>query len=137
MTLTKTLAAAALLLAGGLATAAAQARDVDLQWSITIGSPGYDRSAPVVVAAPRIYGPAPIYSPAPVWGQRVVVLPEPVRTVGYSEHHHHPHWRPSRRDADGDGIPNRYDRVYNPRWDRDGDGVPNRRDAYPQRPGRY
>jgi len=31
---------------------------------------------------------------------------------------------------DGDGMPNRYDRVYNPRWDRDGDGVPNRYDRH-------
>ena len=31
-------------------------------------------------------------------------------------------------DRDHDGIPNRFDRVYNPRWDRDGDGIPNRRD---------
>ena len=31
-------------------------------------------------------------------------------------------------DRDHDGVPNRFDRVYNPRWDRDGDGVPNRRD---------
>ena len=31
-------------------------------------------------------------------------------------------------DRDHDGIPNRHDRVYNPRWDRDGDGVPNRYD---------
>ena len=31
-------------------------------------------------------------------------------------------------DRDHDGIPNRYDRTYNPRWDRDGDGIPNRYD---------
>jgi len=31
-------------------------------------------------------------------------------------------------DRDRDGIPNRFDRVYNPRWDRDGDGIPNGRD---------
>ena len=36
--------------------------------------------------------------------------------------------RPTRWDRDGDGIPNRYDRLYNPPWDRDGDGVPNRYD---------
>ena len=37
--------------------------------------------------------------------------------------------RPAVRfDRDRDGIPNRFDRVYNPRWDRDGDGVPNRYD---------
>ena len=33
-------------------------------------------------------------------------------------------------DRDHDGIPNRYDRVYNPRWDRDGDGIPNRYDRH-------
>ena len=37
----------------------------------------------------------------------------------------------SYRDADRDGVPNRYDR------DRDGDGVSNRRDAYPNNPRRY
>jgi hypothetical protein len=44
------------------------------------------------------------------------------------------HREPSRWDADGDGVPNRYDRVYNPRWDRDGDGIPNRYDARPDDP---
>jgi hypothetical protein len=38
--------------------------------------------------------------------------------------------------VDGDGIPNRQDRVYNPRWDRDGDGIPNRRDPRPDQPYR-
>jgi hypothetical protein len=37
-------------------------------------------------------------------------------------------------DADRDGIPDRRDAVYNPRWDRDGDGVPNRYDARPDDP---
>jgi hypothetical protein len=36
---------------------------------------------------------------------------------------YNPRW-----DRDGDGVPNRHDRVYNPRWDRDGDGIPNRYD---------
>jgi len=31
-------------------------------------------------------------------------------------------------DRDHDGIPNRYDRHYNPRGDRDRDGIPNYRD---------
>jgi hypothetical protein len=35
---------------------------------------------------------------------------------------------PTRRDRDGDGIPNRYD------TDRDGDGVPNRYDWNPNNP---
>ena len=33
-----------------------------------------------------------------------------------------------RGDRDRDGIPNRYDRVYDPRGDRDRDGIPNYRD---------
>ena len=41
-------------------------------------------------------------------------------------------YRGARWDRDGDGVPTRYDRVYNPRWDRDGDGVPNRYDRYPR-----
>ena len=41
---------------------------------------------------------------------------------------YNPRW-----DRDGDGIPNRYDRVYNPRWDRDGDGIPNRYDRVDNR----
>ncbi|MGI4846888.1 MAG: YXWGXW repeat-containing protein [Janthinobacterium lividum] len=36
-----------------------------------------------------------------------------------------------RRDRDGDGVPNRFDR------DRDGDGVPNRMDHRPGNPNRY
>ena len=36
-------------------------------------------------------------------------------------------------DRDHDGIPNRFDPVYNPRWDRDGDGIPNRYDRVDNR----
>lgn len=94
----RTIAIAALGLAGVLATAAAQAhgRD-DVQFSVTIGSPAWVR-------------PAPVYAPAPIarFDER----------SGYRE--------PSRWDIDGDGIPNRFDRVYNPRWDRDGDGIADR-----------
>ena len=51
------------------------------------------------------------------------VQPAPVvRGYGYGYH------QPTRWDRDGDGIANRYDRLYNPVWDRDGDGVPNRYD---------
>jgi hypothetical protein len=38
--------------------------------------------------------------------------------------------QPTRFDRDGDGVPNRFDRVYNPVWDRDGDGIPNRYDRH-------
>ena len=94
---------AGLALAGALAAAAAPAHaGGNVQWSVTIGAP-----LPAVVVRDTYYP----YHPRPP----VVVVP---RHVG--------NW-----DRDGDGIPNRYDRVYNPRWDRDGDGVPNRHDRYP------
>ena len=87
----RTLAIAAVALAGAVGTTFAEARDrSDVQFSVQIGQPAYGgwvRPAPVV---------------RPAWG----------------------------RDRDHDGIPNRYDRVYNPRWDRDGDGIPNRRDPH-------
>jgi hypothetical protein len=98
-----------LALAGALGANAAQARDVDVQWSVTIGTPVYREPVPVYTA------PAPVYR-APVR----VVRPQFVPVVHYRQ--------PSVWDRDGDGIPNRYDRVYNPVWDRDGDGIPNRYD---------
>jgi hypothetical protein len=107
---------ALLALAGTLGAGVARAHGGgDVQWSVTIGAPVgvpvYSRPAPV-------YVPAPVIVPAPVY-----VQPPPLsRPHGY----HHP----SRWDADGDGIPNRYDRLYNPAWDRDGDGIPNRYDRY-------
>ena len=45
----------------------------------------------------------------------------------------HGYTQPTRYDRDGDGVPNRYDRLYNPAWDRDGDGIPNRNDRYDNR----
>jgi hypothetical protein len=95
----KKLAVAAVAFVGILGAGLAEARGRDdVQWSVTIGAP------------------APVYFGAPVL----------VQGGGY--HHGHRYHRPAFRDADRDGIPNRYDRVYNPRWDRDGDGVPNRYD---------
>lgn len=100
---------AALTLIGGLATAgAAQARDVDIQWRVAIPGPV---SVVIGSPAPRVLPPVVMVPP------RVVV---PVRGGGWG-------------DADRDGIPNRYDRVYNPRWDRDGDGIPNRYDRHDNR----
>jgi hypothetical protein len=107
---------AALCLSG--ATGMAQARGADVQWSVTLGSPIY--AAPIYAAPAASYvRPAPVYvQPVPVWGPPArVYVPQGYRTVS--------HW-----DNDGDGIPNRHDRLYNPRWDRDGDGVPNRRDRH-------
>jgi len=106
----------ALGLAAALGAGGAQAREAEVQWSVTVGTP--------VVVAPVIpYGrSAPVYGPpAAVYAQpaQVYVQPAPVGLAdGYRQ--------PTRWDVDGDGIPNRYDRLYNPRWDRDGDGIPDR-----------
>ena len=108
--------AAALCLTGGVGTA--QARDVDLQWSITIGSPVYARPFVTYV------------QPAPVYVQPVPVYLPPVQVYQPQGRWPAPRWQTSRWDRDGDGIPDRYDRLYNPRWDRDGDGIPNRRDQH-------
>ena len=100
----KKLAIVSVALAGVLAAASVEARGrVDVQLSVTIGSPAWVQ-------------PGPVYRAAPV-----------ARHYGYQERVYR---QPTRWDRDGDGIPNRYDRVYNPRCDRDGDGVPNRYDRY-------
>jgi hypothetical protein len=58
---------------------------------------------------------APVYLPAPVYRQ-----PAHYPVARYQT--------PTHWDRDGDGIPNRHDRRYNPAWDVDGDGIPNRND---------
>jgi hypothetical protein len=101
----------ALVLTGALASGLAQARDANVQWSVTIGAPLYSQPYPVYAQ------PYPVYAqPAPVVVRRPYVR-------GYYQ-------QPTYWDRDGDGIPNRFDRVYNPYWDRDGDGVPNRYDRH-------
>ena len=100
-----------LALAAALGTGVAQARDADVQWSVTIGAPAY--------------GPPPVYrQPAPVYRQPEPVYRQPQPTYPTARYQQPTYW-----DRDGDGIPNRYDRRYNPVWDVDGDGIPNRRDA--------
>ena len=140
----KHLAALALALTGTLAAGAAHAGGrPEVQWSVTIGSPHIG----VTVGAP-VY--APVYTPVhtPSYSPRYApqVYAEPV----YERHVHAPRYYPQPvvvvpqrgvyragwRDADRDGIPNRYDRVYNPRWDRDRDGVPNRYDRNDRNPNR-
>src|SRR5512145_2442443 len=102
----KVLAAAALATSGMFGMADAEAGELGVQWSVTIGSPFY---------APPLYLPPP------------PVLVAPSAPVYWSRGHHgYRHW-----DRDGDGIPNRYDHRYTPRWDRDGDGIPNRYDRHP------
>ncbi len=116
----KKIAVVAVALAGALGASLAEARGRDdVQWSVTIGNP-----APVYFGAP-----APVFvRPAPI----VIGAPVHVYDPGYGGGYHQGYrgqgggWR----DADGDGIPNRYDRIHNPRWDRDGDGIPNRHDRY-------
>jgi hypothetical protein len=110
---------AALALTGVLAAGAAHAqRHDDVQWSVTIGSqfgtPVYSQPAPVIVQ------PAPVYRQYGQYGQ-------------YSQYGHTSYQQPSRWDRDGDGIPNRSDRLYNPAWDRDGDGIANRYDRVDNR----
>jgi hypothetical protein len=101
---TKKLAIVAVALAGALAAAGAQARGHDdVQWSVTIGTP-----VQPFVGVPLL--------------------------AGFHDSRHDAYrYAPRRWDRDGDGIPNRYDRRYNPRWDRDGDGIPNRYDRHDDR----
>ena len=103
------LAIVSVAFAGLLAAAAsaeARGRD-DVQFSLSIGS-------------------NPFFSVQPVHARH--------RSFDRRHDHSYRH-APTRRDRDADGIPNRFDRVYNPRWDRDGDGVPNRFDRNDNRRG--
>jgi PXPV repeat (3 copies) len=103
----KTFLAAAVVLGGLAAASAAHARS-DVQFSIGIHAPigygyGYAQPAPVYVQ------PQPVY----VQPQPVYVQPQPV----YVERRHGHRWHESRRwrDADRDGVPNRFDRApHNP-----------------------
>jgi hypothetical protein len=119
MNKTRLLATAALALTGVLGVGAAQAAP-DVSWTVTIGSHGPVFPAPAIIRpAPVIVHPVPVMHPAP---------------VVYPVYDHHRGYRqPTRWDRDGDGIPNRNDRLYNPSWDRDGDGVPNGRDRFDNR----
>jgi hypothetical protein len=113
MSKTRLLATAALALTGVLGVGAANAA-ADVNWSVTIGSTGPVFSTPAIIRpAPVIVHPVPVMHPVPDYHR------------GYRQ--------PTRWDRDGDGIPNRYDRVYNPVWDRDGDGIPNQHDRYDNR----
>lgn len=116
----------ALALAGTLSVGMAQARDVDVQWSVTIGAPGYVQYQPVYTQPHRGYG---VYAPQPV---QVYTRPAPVylQPAPASYYRHSGYQQPTRWDRDGDGVPNRRDSLYNPAWDRDGDGIPNRHDRY-------
>lgn len=132
MNASKRILIAALALGGALGAATAHANGANVQWSVTIGGPiGVPVFAPPPVYVPApVYVPEPVYVPAPVYLPVPVYVPAPAR-VRYVPVVQAPVYGPvTRWDHDGDGIPNRYDRVYNPAWDRDGDGVP---DRYEQR----
>jgi hypothetical protein len=118
MSKSRMLIAATLAFSGVLAGGAAQAGNADLQWSIVIGTPVYSRPVPVVMQ------PLPVYRP----GARAWAPPAAVHARCGGP-------RVTRWDRDGNGIPNRHDRLYNSRWDRDGDGIPNRHDRHPGRAG--
>jgi hypothetical protein len=131
----KVFVASALALVGVLGAGVARANHADVQWSVTVGTP---------IGVPVYTQPAPVYShPAPVYTQPAPVYtrPYPSQYPSYGDPHyrpyrHHRYYRePTHWDRDGDGIPNRRDRVYNPRWDVDGDGIPNRHDR--DRDNRY
>ncbi len=110
MSIRKFATTATLLLAGTLATSAAHAGP-GVHWQVTVETPTIRLPGNVVLPLPPILVP-----------RAVVVGPQ----IDERSHRDPRAW-----DADRDGVPNRYDRTYNPRWDRDGDGVPNRYDAYP------
>jgi hypothetical protein len=104
----------ALALMSTLAGTAAQARGADMHWWVTIDAPVLRLPVPVL----SFHVPAPVL---------IVRAPRPQPVVVYPHAGYWYYREPTRWDVDGDGIPNRHDRLYNPAWDRDGDGTPNHR----------
>jgi hypothetical protein len=131
------------LLAGTLAASAAHAGGPAVQLSVELFTPTIRLPGHVVLPLP----PIPVPRLAVVQPSRELVYAEPRYEVSYEGNYQGgypssdqggygagPVRRYGRGDADRDGIPDRRDPVYNPRWDRDGDGVPNRYDARPNDP---
>jgi hypothetical protein len=110
-----TLVPAAVALLGALLGTAAQAHGSDARLSVTISPPV------VTIPLPRVMA-------SPIWVLHPVQRSQPPVVAPVHDRGWHYHGEPRRWDVDGDGIPNRYDRVYNPPWDRNGNGVPDRRE---------
>lgn len=117
---------------GALGAGAAQAHGDDVQWQVSVGTPVpgvvVQRPVPVVVEAPRHvprYHAHDRRDPHDRYDDRRHARHDAPRHArwGYQQ--------PTRWDRDGDRIPDRHDRVYNPAWDRDGDRIPNRHDRTP------
>ena len=147
------------VLAGAVISSAAQARDADVRWQVTVTSPVIRLPGHVILPLPPLLVPRVVVSaPAPVYDYRDYRYDRDTRDYrdhrGYGDERDTGYWEPGYRDygyrdygyresgyreprrwdVDGDGIPNRHDRVYNPRWDRDGEGVPIRYDRRPNNP---
>lgn len=125
-----TAATAVVAILGALASTAAHARGGEVQWSVTVGMPAVTLPVPVLtlpVPGPVVVAPAPRSQVVYVPDRDVPVYPAGHPYGGYRDHRGYR--EPTRWDVDGDGIPNRHDRLYNPVWDRNGNGVPDRREA--------
>ena len=125
-------AAGGTLLALGAAPAHADARG---HLHIGVRGHAYTQPAPVYVQPGSVYG-----QPGYLYAQPAYVYTRP----GHVQYHRPYHNGFRGRDADRDGIPDRFDRDRDndgrPNWrdrDRDGDGVPNRWDRRPDNRRRY
>ena len=116
MNVVKSTLVTALGLLGALAGPAAQANGANVQWSVTVGAPVFTLPVPVPVLRLPV--------PQPVILLPALHMPSAVVVYDSGRYREPRHW-----DVDGDGIPNRYDRVYNPAWDRNGNGIPDRREV--------
>lgn len=112
------------LLGSGVGTAAHARSGADVQWSVTVGAPVITLPAPVL----RLPVP-PVVVVAP--HRQVVHYPQRADRDLRDDRGYRGYREPTRWDVDGDGIPNRHDRRYNPVWDRNGNGVPDRREHHP------
>ncbi len=127
---TRKIALALTLFAGTLAAGAAQAGGPEVRLSVELATPTIRLPGHLVLPLP----PIPVPRLVVVQPSREVAYIEPRFEQGYGQGYgpgYAAGYTRTYRDADRDGIPDRRDPVYNPRWDRDGDGVPNRYDARP------